>query len=78
MSKKLRELTEDEIVELKNIWLLIKSGRAPDKEVKAKAIKFWNNIAGTNYTSTTSCSACLGTVFYGLEGLYKEYFNNDI
>jgi hypothetical protein len=74
----MRELNKDEIKELGEIWMLIKSGRADNIDDKSKAIKFWNNIAGTNFKLNSSCQSCLGTVFYGLEGLYKEYFKNDI
>ena len=74
----MRELNKDEIKELGEIWMLIKSGRANNTDDKARAIKFWNSIAATNFKVNTSCQSCLGTVFYGLEGLYKEYFNNDI
>ena len=70
----MRELTEIEVKEMGTIWLLIKSGKAPNIEVKSMAINFWNKIAGTNFKANSSCQGCLGTVFYGLEGLYKEYY----
>ena len=34
----MRELTKEEVLELDSVWLLIKTGRAPDKDAKAKAI----------------------------------------
>ena len=71
----MRELDKDEIVELGSVWQLIKSGKAPDNPTKARAITLWNNIAGTNFKLTSSCQSCLGTVFYGLEQLNKEYHN---
>jgi|TARA_R110000851_G_scaffold140796_1_gene278290 hypothetical protein len=70
----MRELNKEEIKELGTIWPLIKNGRAPSLEVKSIVIKFWNKVAGTNFKPNSSCQACLGTVFYGTEGLYKEYF----
>ena len=45
----MRELNKDEIKELGEIWMLIKSGRANNTDDKARAIKFWNNIAATNF-----------------------------
>jgi hypothetical protein len=72
--EKMRELTEDEIIELDNVWQLIKTGRADSHKTKAIAINFWNKVAGTNFKPNSSCQACLGTVFYGTEGLYKEYY----
>tara|TARA_R110000803_G_C11790401_1_gene297952 strand:+ start:283 stop:507 length:225 start_codon:yes stop_codon:yes gene_type:complete len=72
--EKMRELTKEEVLELDSVWLLIKTGRAPDKDAKAKAINLWNKIAGTNFKANSSCQSCLGTVFYGLGGLYNEYF----
>ena len=70
----MRELNKDEIKELGTIWLLIKNGRAPSFEAKGRVIMFWNKIAGANFKPNSSCQGCLGTVFYGLEGLYKEYY----
>jgi len=70
----MRELDKDEIKELSTIWLSIKTGRAANEQDKAIAINFWNKVAGTNFKGNSSCQACLGTVFYGLEGLYKEYY----
>jgi len=69
----MRELTKDEIIELKEIWLLIMDGNAKNQDNKNRAIKLWNSLAGTRFTYTTSCSACLGQVYHGLECLYKEY-----
>jgi len=73
----MRELTKDEIIELDIIWQLIKAGKAPDKEVKGRAIALYNKIAGTRFSQTSSCHGCLGKVFYGLEGLHKEYYNKN-
>ena len=70
----MRELTKDEIKELDIIWQLIKTGRAPGQEEKGRAITFWNKIAGTNYSLKSSCSSCLGAVYYGTEKLYNKYF----
>lgn len=70
----MRELDKDEINELGIIWPLIKNGEANNQEDKGRAINLWNKIAGTNFKSNTSCQGCLGSVFYGLEGLYNEYF----
>lgn len=70
----MRELDKDEIKELGDIWILIKSGRADNTNDKSIAINLWNKIAGTNFKLNTSCQSCLGTVFYGLEGLYNQYF----
>tara|TARA_R110001606_G_scaffold374411_1_gene532243 strand:- start:360 stop:575 length:216 start_codon:yes stop_codon:yes gene_type:complete len=70
----MKELDKDEIKELGEVWMLIKTGRADNSKDKSRAISLWNKIAGTNFTHNTSCSSCLGTVFYGLGGLYNEYF----
>ena len=70
----MRELTKDEIKELGEIWMLIKTGRANNTDDKGRAINFWNKIAGTNFKANSSGQACLGTVFYGTEKLYKEYY----
>jgi hypothetical protein len=70
----MRELTKDEINELDSVWQLIKSGKAPGQEAKGRAIVLWNKIAGTKFSQTSSCHGCLGKVFYGLEGLHKEYY----
>ena len=72
----MRELTQIEIKELGEIWLLIKTGRAINAETKARAILFYNSVSGTKYKASTSCSGCLGKVFYGTEALYKEYYTN--
>jgi hypothetical protein len=73
--EKMRELNKDEIKELGTIWLSIKTGEAKNKEDKARAIQFWNKIAGTTFSPSSSCQSCLGVVFYGTEGLYKEYYS---
>jgi hypothetical protein len=70
----MRALDKDEIKELGIIWPLISNGEANNEDDKSIAIKLWNKIAGTNFKLNTSCRSCLGTVFYGLEGLYKEYY----
>jgi len=70
----MRELNKDEIKELGIIWLLIKNGEANNQDDKSRAVNFWNKVAGTNFSITSSCSSCLGKVFYGTEGLYKEYY----
>lgn len=70
----MKELDEDRIKELDIIWQLIKSGKAPGQEAKGRAIVFWNNAAGTKFSQTSSCHGCLGKVFYGIEGLHKEYY----
>ena len=70
----MRELDKDEIKELGEVWMLIKTGRADNSKDKSRAIILWNKIAGTNFKANSSCQSCLGTVFYGLGGLYNEYF----
>jgi hypothetical protein len=74
--EKVRELTKDEITELLEVWPLIMRGKAPSKKVKHRVIKLYNGISGTKFDKDTSCSSCLGKVFYGLEALYSEYKNN--
>ena len=49
----MRELDKDEIKELGDIWILIKSGRADNINDKSIAINLWNKIAGTNFKLNT-------------------------
>ena len=70
------ELNKEEIAELDVVWNLINTGRADNKEDKARAILFYNNIFGTRYKGNSNCGACLGAVYRGLQGLYLEYFKD--
>jgi len=74
----MRELNKDEVEELGILWPLIMDGHAPNRDIKHRVIKLWNNIANTNFDKDTSCSSCLGKAYYGLQALHKEYFKNDI
>ena len=71
------ELNKEEIKELDIVWNLISTGRAANKEDKARAILFYNNIFGTRYKTNSNCGACLGAVYSGLMELYLKYFKDE-
>lgn len=70
----MRELSKEEIKELKEVWSKIKSGTADSVKDRNDAVLFWNKIAGTKFKKNTGCGACLSSVYNGLKDLYNEFY----
>jgi hypothetical protein len=70
----MKELSKEDIKELKEVWSKIKSGRAESVEARQNAVVFWNRIAGTKFKKSTGCGACLSSVYNGLKDLYNEFY----
>tara|TARA_R100000655_G_scaffold102334_1_gene148093 strand:+ start:67 stop:309 length:243 start_codon:yes stop_codon:yes gene_type:complete len=51
------------------IWEGIKTGTAKSHHYKVEMIKFHNELKGTRYRYTTSCSSCLGTCMKFIESI---------
>jgi|19_taG_2_1085344.scaffolds.fasta_scaffold00376_7 hypothetical protein len=72
----MRELTKEEIDEVAIIWNDISSGRASSKNMKQRAVAFWNKVGNKKYKLSTSCGACLSDVYNGIMNLYNKYYDN--
>ena len=67
------DLPEDIIEEILNVYPLIKSGRAKDKQAKKKMIELHNVIYGTNFSNSTNCGSCLTSCYEGIKLAYEKY-----
>ena len=70
-----KELPQDIIDEILDIWKDIKSGRAKDIETKQRMITLYNIIHNTNYNTGTNCGSCLSACYDGIKKLYNKYSN---
>jgi hypothetical protein len=68
-----KDLPQDLIDEIINLWPNLKTGVAKDVESKEKMIELYNIIHNTNYLKSTSCSSCVATCFDGIKKLYNKY-----
>jgi hypothetical protein len=68
-------LPQDIIDEILLVWEDIKTGRAINKEAKAKMIELYNTIYMTKYSVGTNCSSCISTCFQGIKTLQEKYTN---
>ena len=67
------DLPEELILEIKEVWETIKTGRAKDKKSKNKMIDLYNTIYNTNFSVNTNCGSCLSTCYDGIKKLYNKY-----
>jgi|TARA_R100000482_G_scaffold124726_1_gene78672 signal transduction histidine kinase len=75
--KEPKEIPQDIIEEVLDLFPKIKNGRAKTQEDKRKLITLYNTIYNTNYNTNTSCGSCLSTCFDGIKKLYKKNKKND-
>tara|TARA_R100000655_G_scaffold108074_1_gene159388 strand:- start:1553 stop:1978 length:426 start_codon:yes stop_codon:yes gene_type:complete len=67
-----KEIPEDIKKEVCEIYPLIKSGRAPNKETTRRLVELYNIIYGGSFDSRTSCSSCLETCWRGILKYHEE------
>jgi hypothetical protein len=67
------DLPQDIIDEILLVWEDIKTGRAINKEAKAKMIELYNTIYMTKYSVGTNCGSCISTCFQGIKTLQEKY-----
>ena len=68
-----KDLPQEIIDEVLDMWKDLKTGKARDVEVKKRMIETYNAIYMTNYSPGTNCGSCLSTCFDGIKKLYKKY-----
>ena len=68
-----KDLPQDLIDEIINLWPNLKTGVAKDVESKEKMIELYNIAHNTNYLPSTNCSSCVATCYDGIKRLYKQY-----
>ena len=68
-----KELPQEIINEVLELWKDLKTGRAKDQTAKAKMIELYNTIHMTNYKTTTNCGSCISTCFEGIKKIYYKY-----
>ena len=73
----LKVIPEDILNEVFEVYPYIKSGKAKNKEAKAKMIELYNVIYGTNYGTGTNCSTCLSTCLNGIREVYNKHKKPD-
>jgi len=67
------DITEIQKKKIKDVWSLCKTGKAPNKEVKADLINLYNEIYKTRYRTTSNCNSCLNSVYQGIKNLVNKY-----
>lgn len=67
------ELTEDQLNRLETIFPQIRSGVAPNHDVKIQMVVLNNELFGTFYKPTTNCGTCLNDCFQNMKRLAKLY-----
>tara|TARA_R100001463_G_scaffold39868_2_gene85121 strand:+ start:2899 stop:3300 length:402 start_codon:yes stop_codon:yes gene_type:complete len=68
-----KDLPQDIIDEILDMWEDLKTGRAKDINAKAKMIDTYNTIYMTSYNPRTNCGSCISTCYDGIKKLYKKY-----
>tara|TARA_R100000231_G_scaffold103417_1_gene76749 strand:- start:334 stop:738 length:405 start_codon:yes stop_codon:yes gene_type:complete len=68
-----KDLPEEIIKEIKNVWKDLKTGRAKDVYAKNRMIELYNTIYNTNYSPNTNCGSCISACFDGIKKLYEKY-----
>ena len=68
-----KDLPQEIIEEILEMWKDLKTGRAKNHEAKSKMIETYNTIHGTNYDKGTSCGSCLSKIFDTTKKLYEKY-----
>ena len=66
-------LPQEIVDEILLVWEDIKTGRAINKEAKAKMIELYNTIHMTKYSIGTNCGSCISTCFQGIKTLQEKY-----
>jgi hypothetical protein len=75
--KEPKEIPQDIIEEVLDLFPKIKTGRAKTQDDKIKLITLYNTIYNTNYNTNTSCGSCLSTCFDSINKIYKKHKKND-
>ena len=68
-----KEIPQEIINQVINLWDHLKTGVAKTQEDKRKMIELWNVISGSNYKPSTNCGSCIAAAFDGVRLIYKKY-----
>ena len=68
-----KDLPQEIIDEVLDMWKDLKTGKARDVEVKKRMIETYNARYMTNCSPGTNCGSCLSTCFDGIKKLYEKY-----
>ena len=68
-----KDLPQEIIDEILDMWKDLKTGRAKDQNAKARMIETYNTIFMTDYNTHTNCGSCISACFDGIKKLYKKY-----
>ena len=68
-----KDIPQDKLEEVFEVYPEIASGRAKDHQAKFKMITLYNTIYGANYNTGTSCGSCLSTCLKGIKDIYNKY-----
>ena len=67
-----KEIPQDIIEEVLDLFPKIKTGRAKTQDDKRKLITLYNTIYNTNYNTNTSCGSCLHSILRGIKTIYEK------
>tara|TARA_R110000782_G_scaffold186862_1_gene277048 strand:+ start:15199 stop:15615 length:417 start_codon:yes stop_codon:yes gene_type:complete len=71
-----KELDQDLVQEVLDVYPFIKDRRAATHKIKEQAIEVYNVIHGTGYDKNTNCGSCVFAVWKGLSEIYEKYKND--
>ena len=75
--EKRTDIPEEIIKEVKALMPDIIRGKAKDQIAKRKMIELYNTIYNQNYSTGTSCSSCLSTMYKAIKKINNEYTGNN-
>jgi hypothetical protein len=68
-----KQLPQDIMNEIIQLWPDIKTGKAKDNKAKNKLVEIYNVIHNTNYNINTNCRSCLHACFTAIQHIYNKY-----
>jgi len=66
-------IPEELIEECLLIWEDVKTGVAKNVTIKKKMIELYNTIYNANFKTTSNCSSCLNSCYYGIRQIVEKY-----
>ena len=67
-----KDIPQDLIQEVMDIYPLFENGKAPNYQVKEDMILLFNVIHGTAHSLKTNCSSCLYSIYKSFTLIYEE------
>ena len=68
-----KDIPQDLIEEVIEMYPLFENKRAPDTIIKGKMIELFNVIHGTSHAVTTNCGSCLQQIWNSFNEIYQEH-----